>query len=184
MPVYDNGSNIDEESWLPPRPDKERNRISNKPSSYDLHYFISRNSKEEIAYMYSKMMMMRGGDKLDYDMDYENLEIYEVQVSEVLQFFIDPQEMVITEAYYVLSEGLGINLDSLLVKDLYEYSMWHPNAVVCHVCRKINWTYEQKHFYDVGAIRCNACKQNNRQCPEEGRRLDINFETFQLPHDR
>lgn len=183
MPLYNNGSNIDEKSWLPPRPDKERNRISNKPLTDDLHYFISRNSKEEIAFMYSKMMILRGGDKLDYDMDYENLEIYEVQVSEVLQFFIDPQEMVITEAYYVLSEGLGIHLDSLLVKDLYEYSMWHPNAVVCHVCRKIDWTYEQKHFYDVGAIRCNACKQNTRQCPEEGRRFDINFETFQLPHD-
>jgi len=184
MPLYNNGNNIDEESWLPPQSDKQRNRISQKPSTDDLHYFMSRNSKEEMAYMYSKMMAQRnGGDKVDYDMDYDCPEIYEMQVGEVLQFFIDPQEMVIMEAYYVLSEELGIHLDGLIVKDLYEYSMWHPNAIVCHVCRKIDWTYDQKHFYDAGTISCNACKQNTRQCPEQGRRLDINFETFLLPNE-
>jgi hypothetical protein len=185
---YNNGSNT-ESVWFAheiPLDKLHKDLLKKKNEMYDLHYFLQHNSREELAFCYSKMVASKSCT-IDstheffphVEMAYDNPELYEKQIAELFEFMIDPQEMVITEAMFVLKNTLGIQLDHITIKDLYEYSMYHPNAILCHVCRKIDWKHTRRYYHDDGIIECRSCHRNKRKLPDTGE-LDLNFETFDL----
>ena len=186
---YNNGSNT-ESSWLPqteiPLDKLHKDLLKKKNAIYDFQHFLQHNSREELAFCYSKMVASKSCT-IDstheffphVEMAYDNPELYEKQIAELFEFMIDPQEMVITEAMFVLKNTFGIQLDHITIKDLYEYSMYHPNAILCHVCRKIDWKHTRRYFHDEGIIECCSCHRNKRKLPDTGE-LDLNFETFDL----
>jgi hypothetical protein len=143
--------------------------------TYDLHYFIEHNSWEEMAHCYSMMLASKNCSNTPVDFA---SQITEEQIAELIEFLLDPQELVVIESMHIL-RTMGVQLDKQTWIDMYEFSMWHPNAIVCHVCRKIDWKLTRQYFYDTGILECCACNRNRRKPPETGV-LDLNFETFDL----
>ena len=176
--VYDDGTNL-RDSWIST---KNSGKICHedirkkRAAVYDLHCFIEQGSSE-IPHYYSKMVASKNGiDSNVFDMTFDfDPNVYGDQVAELLQFIVDPQEMLVVEALSALG-SMGVDLHRELVKDLFQYSLRHPNAIMCHLCRKIHWKHSVKYFYDRGIIECLACGENRRTHPETGK-LGINFES-------
>jgi hypothetical protein len=103
---------------------------------------------------------------------------YAKQCKEFFEYVIHPQKMIILETISAL-QALGIyhHLDCQSMIDLYEMSMYHPLAVVCQGCRKIDWFYSNNNEMDMGYIMCMT-----EGCPFESRRRDlIDFRMMALP---
>jgi len=174
---YDDGTN-QSDSWIST---KTTGKICHedirkkRTTAYDLHCFIEQNSSE-IPHYYSKMVASKNGiDSNAFEMAFDfDPNVYGDQLAELLQFTVDPQEMLVVEALSALG-SMGIDLNDEVVKDLFQYSLRHPNAIMCHLCRKIHWKHSVKYFCDRGVIECLACGENRRTHPETGK-LGINFE--------
>ncbi len=179
---YNSGTNA-EDSWLTyetPLDHLHKDLLKKKNAIYDFHYFIEHNSLEELAFCYSRMIDSKTcGAEKDAAMAYNDPVQYEKQIAELFEFMIDPQEMIITELVFSLQKTFDIRLDKNTVRDLFQYSMYHPNAILCHVCRKIEWKYTRRYFDDSGVLECCSCHKNKRKRPDTGE-LDINFEAFDL----
>jgi hypothetical protein len=175
---YDDGTN-EQDSWISTKTSGKicHEDIRKKRTTvYDLHCFIEQGSSE-IPHYYSKMVAAKNGinsDIFEMKFDFDPI-VYGDQVAELLQFTIDPQEMLVVEALLAL-ESIGVDFNKDLVEDLFQYSLRHPNAIMCHLCRKINWKHSVKYFYDSGVIECLSCGENRRTHPDTGK-LGINFET-------
>ena len=166
----------DNSSWFPyeiPPEKLLKDKLKKQSITEDLHYFIQHNSREELAFCYSKMMTSKKCIEdttherfPDFEMAFYDKELYEKQVGELFEFMIDPQEMLVIEAIYIL-DTMGIFLDYESRQDLYDYSMYHPNAIMCHLCRKINWKLTRRYFIDEGILEC-SCGKNRRLYPEVG----------------
>lgn len=177
---YNNGTNA-EDSWLTyetPLDQLHKDFLKKRNAIYDFHYFIEHNSREELAFLYSRMMDSKGLGE-DQSMAYDDPVLYEKQIAQLFEFVTDPQEMIVTELVFSLQSTFGITFDKDTVKDIFQYSMYHPNAILCHVCRKIEWKYTRRYFDDEGVIECCSCHKNKRKRPDTGL-LDINFELFDL----
>jgi hypothetical protein len=91
---------------------------------------------------------------------------YQTQLREVYEFFIDPQVLLILEFIIILQElGIYHLLDAMSYIDLYEYSLFHPNAMVCTGCRSINFMYMKETNFTNGFVMClnEQCKHGFKQ---------------------
>jgi hypothetical protein len=94
---------------------------------------------------------------------------YKEQKRSMFDYFINGQKLIVLDTITCLKE-LGIEhfLDAQTLIDLYEYSMLHPNAVLCHSCRHFDWVYKHAEEEDAEYIMCM-----NHSCKFAGRRRDV-----------
>ncbi len=174
--TYDNRTNND--CWFDfdiPLEKLHADLLKKKNATYDFHYFVENNSHEELAHCYSMMLASKKCSNAPVDFA---SQLTEEQLAELVEFLLDPQELVVIESMHIL-RTMGIQLDKQTWIDMYEFSMWHPNAIVCHVCRKIDWKLTRQYFHDTGILECCSCHKNKRLHPGVGD-LDINFDNFDL----
>jgi hypothetical protein len=104
--------------------------------------------------------------------DDRNSERYKQQMQDFFYFSVCPQKCLILEAMTVMKElGIYHLLDCSTWIDLFEYSMFHPNVVVCQGCRRINFIYNDYKEDDSQHIVCMTYG-----CKYQGRRRDMPME--------
>lgn len=84
-----------------------------------------------------------------------NTNEYKVRMMEFFNFTVCPQKTVVLELFAILKElGVYHFLDCEDLIAIYQMSMYHPNAVVCHGCRKINWIYHSNDDVEAEYMLC------------------------------
>ena len=107
--------------------------------------------------------------QLDED---RNSERYKQQMQDFFYYSVCPQKCLILEAMTAMLElGLYYQLDCSTWIDLFEYSMFHPNVVVCQGCRTVNFIYNDYKEDDSQHIVCMTYG-----CQYQGRRRDMPME--------
>lgn len=112
--------------------------------------------------------------------DDENSLEFKAQMLEFMLWVIDPQRMLILEAIFCL-QALGVYqyVDASTLIDLYEFSLIHPNAVVCTGCRSCRWIFANPSAKNDEFIMCV-----NPHCPIRLQRRDKPMDCFiALPYD-
>gem|GEM_PF-4484578 len=110
----------------------------------------------------------------------EDSLLFKAQMLEFMLWTIDPQRMLVLEAALCL-QALGVyhNFDASTMTDLFEYSMIHPNAVVCTVCRSCRWIFANPAHNNDEFIMCVA-----PHCPARLQRRDRPLDGYMaLPYD-
>jgi hypothetical protein len=105
---------------------------------------------------------------------------FNAQMLEFLLWVIEPQRMLMLETYLCLQEiGIYNQLDVSTLEELYEYSMIHPNALVCFACRSCRWIFANPSRNNDEFVMCIA-----PQCPVRLKRRDRPADTYlALPYD-
>jgi hypothetical protein len=95
-------------------------------------------------------------DAFRLDDDENSLE-FKAQMLEFMLWTIEPQRMLVLETILCL-EALGVShlLDASTLRDVFEYSMIHPNAIVCHACRSCRWIFANPAHNNDEFIMCIA----------------------------
>ena len=98
-----------------------------------------------------------------------NTKAYKTQMQNMFNFIVNQQKAVILETFLCL-KALGIYhhfaCEDLI--DLYSMSMYHPGAMPCHGCRKVNWVYHQADHYESEYMMCMT-----PECPHAPRKRDV-----------
>jgi len=105
---------------------------------------------------------------------------FKAQMLEFMLWAIDPQRMVMLETYLCLQHlGIYQHLDASTLVDFYEYSMIHPNAIVCSACRSCRWIFANPSRNNDEFIMCIA-----PHCPVRLKRRDRPADAYlALPYD-
>ena len=104
--------------------------------------------------------------------DDRNSDRYKQQMQDFFYYSVCPQKCVVLEAMSALKElGVYHLLDCSSLIDLYEFSLFHPNVVVCQGCRTVNFMYNDYKEDDSQHITCLTYG-----CRFEGRRRDMPME--------
>jgi hypothetical protein len=116
----------------------------------------------------------------------EKSTLFKAQMLEYFLWALCPQKMVVLEAFLCLKELAVyhyLDVDTLI--DMYEYSLFHPNAIVCSKCRSINWIFGNPSMNNDEFLMCV-----NVNCEDKLRRKDrrtngflaLPFENFNMDH--
>lgn len=116
----------------------------------------------------------------------EKSVLYKAQMLEYFLWALCPQKMVVLEAFFCL-QAMSIYhyLDSDTLIDFYEFSLFHPNAVVCSKCRTINWIFGNPSMNNDEFIMCVNVKCEDKLKRKDRRTngfLALPYENFNLNH--
>jgi hypothetical protein len=107
--------------------------------------------------------------QLDED---RNSERYKKQMHDFFYYSVCPQKCLVLETM-VMMEAMGLyqHIDCDTWIDLFEFSMFHPNVVVCQGCRSVNFMFNDYKEDDSQHIICLTYG-----CEFQGRRRDMPME--------
>jgi hypothetical protein len=151
--------------------------------SYSFKTMMYHEMQLEMANLYlldrpflSRKIVMNARTKLSQEGTYS----YKSQVNDLFKYNVDPQKQVLLGFIWFMQElGVGHVLDCDTLFDIYEMSLYHPNALVCHGCNKIELYFEPAGVHCTEFVMCT-----NNNCVYSLQRRDVpSWVSLSLPFE-
>ena len=172
-------TNFDREEYLIALMHSPKVKLSTKRQTYRRMLLEKSNTTGAQLEVHEVHGAVLESEAFELNHDEDSLE-FKAQMLEFMLWTINPQRMLVLETILCL-KTLGIYhcLDASTIQDVFEYSMIHPNAVVCTVCRSCRWIFANPAHNNDEFIMCVA-----PHCPARLQRRDRPLDAYMaLPYD-